>query len=374
MHTTLKTLAALAGLGLVMMGGPEARGQGGAGGAGAAGGVADYPDDFSRLPRGERDPANAALLLYKVWLDPAFQPLREPCAEQLRATDPGWRPDAALSKLLSQEQGLIAQLLRASEAPECDFGIEWSQGIGALLPHLGYLRNSARILACDARRCISERKFDDAAGRVAAIYRLSAHCANDGVLISALVSLAMATLADQQVDVLMQTTSVTVTGKEVLLEAAVKLSRPDPYGVKRGIAGERYWTCDWLRGLLTGPESQRAKVLNWIVPMVAEAGKEGVDSPSVTAAEALKKMTDDMIIGQLNLAGKYFDDVLEVWDREDAPERIKAIESRLESGDYGLVATILVPAVGRAIANDAKGRAQHEALVERLRSHIALSR
>lgn len=318
------------------------------------------------FPRGDKDPTNAALLYYKVWIDPYFKDFKEPCNEQFQSSDAAWRPSPELCKLLKDHQGFIAMVLRATQAPECDFGIEWSQGIGTILPHLGYSRSLARILGTDARRCMMEGKFDEAAERVAAIYRLAGHVAKDGVLISGLVSAAIVTLADSQVTVLMSNTSLTVNGKQMILTEAKRLQEADSFGIKSGIAGEKRWTCDWLRGYAKGPEAGKL-----IAAQITPLADPNVGEP---INDAIGKMTETEVGAELDRCEKLYADVLAMWDLPDAKERLKVIESRLESGEYGTIAKVLTPAVGKALSSDTKIHADHAALIERLEGFIALSR
>ncbi|MCC6321199.1 MAG: hypothetical protein IT438_07165 [Phycisphaerales bacterium] len=318
------------------------------------------------FPRGDLDPTNAALLYYKVWIDPVFRELKDPCGEQLNATDPNWKPDAALSKQLREHQGYIAVMLRATQAPACDFGIEWSQGIGAMLPHLGYLRGSARILACDARRCIAEGRFDDASERIAAIYRMSRHVSGDGVLISGLVSVAIAGVANNLTYGQMSGTSMTVAGKELILREARRTLQPDAFGVKHGIDGERRWTSDWLRGFAKGPKAG-AMIAAQILPLASP-------DEDATVADAIRKMTESEVGADLDKGAGFYTDVLAAWDRDDTKDRLKEIEAAMERGDYGVIAKVLCPALNKAHRSDEKARAEQDALVKKLEGHIALSR
>ncbi len=317
-------------------------------------------------PRGSGDPSNAALVYYKAWMDPAFEALSTACAEAYRAGDAAWKPDAELTKQLVGQQGLIANLLRGSQAPECDFGIEWSQGIGTLLPHLGKARGTCRILGSDARRCVAEGKLDEAAERVAACYRIARHVAHDGIMISGLVSVAMAANADSQVNALMNGTHLTVAGKELLLAEGRKLTVPDAFGMKKGIEGERRWTCDWLRSFSTGKMAGML-VADQIVPLVAREDDQ-------TLVSMIGKMDEASVNAELGLNVKYYQDVLNVWEAADALDQLIEIEAKMRRGEYGTISMVVSPAVSKGYKSDLQGRTQHAELLARLERHIALSR
>jgi hypothetical protein len=319
----------------------------------------------SQFPRGAKDPMNAALLYYKAWLDPVFDELSKPCGEASPA-DPAWKPDAAVTKLLAEHQGYIAMLLRATEAPRADFGIEWSQGIYATLPHLSKMRGSARILACDARRCLAEGKLDDAADRAAAIYRMADHIGHDGVLISALVSVAIGSLADTQAEALMNGGGLTIHGKQQVLVEVRRMARPDAFGMKEAIEGEKRWTVEWLKGVCKGPDA--GKMIAEQVMMLS-----GRDEPE-EVIEQVRKMSEAEVRADLDKTGQFYTDVLATWDRPDAADQLKPIEERLANGDYGLIGKSLVPAVSKAMSSDVKIRTRHAAVLTRLEGHAALAR
>lgn len=318
---------------------------------------------FDAHPRGAQDPKNAALLYYKLWINQPAE-LEKAAGEQLRASDPAWRPDARLTKLLEEHSGWIAQLLRATQAPEADFGMEWSQGIAMLLPHLGKMRSASRILACDARRCLAEGRHDEAAERVAAIYRMAGHAATDGVMISGLVSVAMARQAGEQVDVLMANTGLSMAGKQALLVEMRRLAGDDPFGVRAGMRGEARFTGEWLRSVCKG-ERAGAIVADEVVALIG-------DQIDAREQQAIRAMDEAALHAELDRTAEYYRDVLAIWDAADAAERLKAMETRLKEGEYGIVAKVLAPAVSKAHASDRQMQEQHAERLRRLAGYVAL--
>lgn len=313
-----------------------------------------------------KDPTNAALVYYQLWMRTDFEALKGPCGDQLQSGNALWRPDANLNKLLVEHRDAVDQLLRATRIPHADFGVEFSQGIKALLPNLGAMRASARILACDARRCIAEGDLNGACERIAAIYRMADHLSGAPVLISALVSVAVTSVANSQVQVLLTDGRMTVAGKQNLLDAARIMGKPDAFGVKRGLRAERWWSTDALRKLATGADAGR-KVVGELAPLMDVAP----DSPEGTRMAA---MNEQQIGAEFDRASAAYDQLIAAWDFPDAEVRIGQIEQAIKAGDQGLIARYLIPALSNAHRADAKARAEHAAILDRLQKHVPMVR
>lgn len=213
------------------------------------------------------DLTNAPLVYDPLWIRQEFESLTRPCGEQLQEANPLWRPDATLTRLLVDNRDAVEQLLRATRIPHDDFGIEFSQAIEALLLNLGAMRPSARILACDARRLMTEGDLDGACERIAAIDRLADHLGGAPVLISTLVCVAVISLANSQVGNPLTDGCMTVAGRQNPLNAARIMTKPDAFGLRRGVRAERWWCTDSLRKQATGPDAGR-KVLDQLIPIM----------------------------------------------------------------------------------------------------------
>ncbi len=89
-------------------------------------------------PTVQPDPTNAALVYSRAW-----QLLPDDLAKrEINLDDPTWVPNTELAQLLVARQSFIQCTLRAAAIENADWGIEYSQGLNALLPHLGKLRQT----------------------------------------------------------------------------------------------------------------------------------------------------------------------------------------------------------------------------------------
>lgn len=312
------------------------------------------------------DPTNAALVYYQVWMRSDYNALKDPCGEQFQGSNALWRPDAGLTNLLVEHRDAIDQLLRATRIPQADFGVEFSQGIKALLPNLGAMRACARILACDARRLMAAGDLDGACERIAAIYRMADHLSGAPVLISALVSVAVTSVGNSQVQVLLTDGRMTVAGKENLLQAVRIMSKPDAFGVKRGVRAERWWSTDALRKQATGPDAGR-KIVDELIPLMNL-------SPDSDEAKRLAGMTEQELSIEFDRAAAAYDLLIAAWDLPDAQARIGEIEKAIKAGEHGVMACHLIPTLSNAHRADIKARTEHAAVLERLEKHVPLVR
>ena len=89
-----------------------------------------------------------------------------------------------------QEAGLKL-LLEAASREECDFQVDFSQGLEAPMPHLAKLRTAARVLGFAAIVAAADGDPDAAAEYSWAIFRIGNHLANESYAISRLVRCAI---------------------------------------------------------------------------------------------------------------------------------------------------------------------------------------
>ena len=143
-------------------------------------------------------------------------------------------PNSALTdevkELLSKHRSEVNILIKASKMERCDFEVDYDEGFNAILPHLSPLRNSARILALDAQRAMSEGKPDEAAERLAAIFSMARHVCSDKLLISSLVGIAIESLAETNLQSMND--RLTQEGRADVLAALDKYDTVDPFGVR----------------------------------------------------------------------------------------------------------------------------------------------
>ena len=99
---------------------------------------------------------------------------------------------------LQQNADAITKLDEAATIESCRFPIDLTQGIGTLLPHLGSVRNSARIRVLQSALNESRGDSDAAASSCLKIFALTNAIKNEPILISALVNQSMQKIAHEE--------------------------------------------------------------------------------------------------------------------------------------------------------------------------------
>lgn len=299
------------------------------------------------------DGRNAALYYWRAFytLDRDFQ--RESANLLPAERAPDWAPDAGTVAKLKDSGAFIRELLVATRIDRCDFGIAYEEGFMALLPHLGLMRSSGRILVLDARRLIAEGDIDAAAERLAGIVRMGVHLRNDNVLISALVSIAMTTLAAGEAENLAASGKLTAAARDTILAALQPLNQADGFGVKRCIEMEKNITVDFLRERLTGPDAGKKLLQFELLEVEPEVKKE------------LSELDETAVRADLDRLGDLYKELLGAWDDTDYKAQFRRLHERLEKGEFGVLAKVLVPAMSKAKESDLK-------IADRLREVIRL--
>lgn len=249
-----------------------------------------------------------------------------------------------LSKL-EQAQGVIAIAMRASKVEACTWEIDYDQGVAALLPHLGPMRNLARLLAADLRRCVVEGDVEGAVARLESIHGFARHCRGDGVLISSLVSCAISRLAMSHTSQMLARVELT-PDQQSRLVAALDAYGDDPFGVRRAVGNEGVWLTAWLA------QEVRAGRLGEQLDMLFLA----TDDSDTAHLEDIRRMSDRSLVEDLRRCRAYYEDALRVWDERDAVARLEVIQSMASEGRYGAFARVLASALTKSHEADDRGR------------------
>ncbi len=99
----------------------------------------------------------------------------------------------------------IKQFVDAGEAPHCDWGIDYSEGLATLAPPYASLRNMARIALVQAKIAAESTDYKWALDLCLSVHKAGAHICNAELLISHLVGISLNGTANQCiVDILPQ--------------------------------------------------------------------------------------------------------------------------------------------------------------------------
>lgn len=253
--------------------------------------------------------------------------------------------DEESRKKLAEHKAFFQKLIDATKMSECDWGIQYQDGFGALLPQLGTLRKYARLLGLDARRCITERDFKGAAERYAAIYRMSVHASRGQFLICSLVGEAIQALACNQVQAMLDAGNLTPEAARDVLNAARGLVSDDTHNYLGSLRMEEFMAVDWVKEHYTGPDAG-ARLVDDLTDF------EGSDE---TPYESVRKMDGATLSREVERTREYYTKVREAWNDANSSEKLKVLSADVEAGKFGKV-TIAIGAFEKCHRSMLKGK------------------
>lgn len=136
--------------------------------------------------------ANAAM---KYWQAFAQMPVLDKDQEKLLADWDRVPLDEAALKLINASAKSRQYLLRGSKLKDCDWSLDYEDGMGLLLPYLAKSRDLARLAALHARYEFSQGHAEAGLEDAAAILALGRQAGNEPIMICILVRYAIETIA-----------------------------------------------------------------------------------------------------------------------------------------------------------------------------------
>lgn len=365
-HGTTKLLAIVGIAGSVLMGPSSAC-------LAAAAPAALQPAGL-KLPPELKDPSNAALRHYRAWGVTTTETLKAfgELWEAEKELTPGWKPSEKLVANLTALNDYVNLAFRAAQLRTADWGIEYSDGWQAILPHLGKLREEARVLEMQARVLLATGTGEKRARGVrmlAGLFRLPMHLTGDQTLISVLVAEAIASRA-AEVALALTEHGVLSAPEQAQIAAAIReLGDPakpgaDLFGLSRCIKMEQ-----WMAASLfdrSGPDAgkQAAEVARQFQAMADPKGAADADK----LIGEIAKLDEAGLKADLEKHRAFYAAVTAIMaaGAPDAAAQVKALELRVAKGEFGLTLQATVPQFSRCVESDAKVRGKLADLLKRL--------
>lgn len=319
---------------------------------------------------GLNDPTNAALLHVRAWSMVRSEQLTQfnkLWTEQGEVPPgPGWKPSADLVSAVNELAPYIEASLRAAAVPQADWGVEYSLGYNALLPHLGQLRTEARVLLANARIRLAYAKpenRDQGVESLAAIFRIANHIRNDRTLISSLVGRALVGVAAESTIKLIDGGLITKADAPILLEAARSIPAEDPFNMLGALVGERPFAA--FAFIQSGPDAGRKGLEHY---QRAFGIDPETDPQMKAAAAAIRAMDEAALAADVARRVEFFEQSAAIFREQpaDGAERLQALADRASKGDFGSTLQLTVPSFVRPFSADAAGRALLRSVIEKL--------
>jgi hypothetical protein len=139
-------------------------------------------------------PDNAAILYFRACL---LYQANEEMEQALSDLHKGrTEPNDQIKEHVEKNRYVINLLLDASEVKNCDWGLDYSEGMAVQLPPLNVLRKLGRLVVADARILAQEGDYEVSLSRCLSVRKMGRHV-SEPLLIHYLVGVALGDLANK---------------------------------------------------------------------------------------------------------------------------------------------------------------------------------
>lgn len=286
------------------------------------------------------NPTNAALLYQRAWatISTDDEKFLGDAASKL---EKGAAPADEFADRLKNAQGYIGILTNASRLPGADWGVEYDKGFTALIPHLGQLRRSARIVIADSRRLFDAGQTQDGVERLATVLRMSRHT-GDGLLIASLVGVALSRSALEEIDAAIASNRIDAAGARTLLDALKPLTGEDPFAFRKALEGEAWVVVGSMREKYADKGKDAGRVF------IETMGNFGGIKPESELWKTIAALDADAIAKDLENASRYYAVVIDSWSMPDAQTRLREAHDDMDKGKYGMLLKVVTAFFSKA--------------------------
>jgi len=142
-----------------------------------------------------------------------------------------------IREFVKENRIAINTVLDATEVKNCDWGIDFSQGVATLMPPLSNLKKLAHLVTTDAKILAADGDYEAALSRCMSLYRMARHI-NDRVYISYLMGIAINGLTNGCVTQIMSEMPQDMQSLTRLKSQLIEIDSR-PFSVKPALWGER---------------------------------------------------------------------------------------------------------------------------------------
>lgn len=231
---------------------------------------------------------------------------------------PNWDlPEGRTRRVLKDCRPLIDELIRASRIEEADWGIDPDDPF-VTLPHLLELRSSARLLAADARVRMVLGETDEAAERIAALFRMSLQLRSDRAGVSVSSAIEIFEAAALMAELFLDRARPTHEELRTIREAFEALPDDDPFEILNAIKVDR--------------RRARGSIVLWGQVSEADVRRPPVIDELIRLAETFA------VVVQFDRLDVMYQSVIDAWQSDDPSGSLDKIEEEIKAGFYGPLA------------------------------------
>jgi hypothetical protein len=240
------------------------------------------------IPAAAQVPSDNAALQY--WQAFAQMPALDKPQEKLLEDWNKVPLDAAAQKLIAASRQSLMFLRRAAKLPNCDWGLDYNDGISLMLPHIAKAKTLALLAALDARNEFEQGHWGAGREDATAIMTLARHVGRDPILICAVVRYRIEGYAIDLIAPYLPELKANLSKAAAAYEAL-----PAAATLPQGVIAEKKYMAEWLVGKLRETEQRRPGSWRdlWKGVLDETVIPEGVKR--VGSFERAVKMTEDLL-------------------------------------------------------------------------------
>jgi hypothetical protein len=254
----------------------------------------------------------------------------------------------------------VREFLRGAALPNCDFQRHTEDGWKMLLPELAMVRDMTRMVRVDARAKLIAGDAHAASDRTLAMYHAAGHVAREDVFIASLVAVAIARSANDEVKALAASGKLADDDRARLLAAIHQLREGDGLHMTAALEGERRLGTVWFKNEFKG-EGAPARFVKELIAI----NQESPDEKRIT--DQVAAMKPEEFQASITRMQEFYDKLLEAWSAPDPKAALAPLDASLKNGDYGPVARLIAPSVGRVADARERAHADLDAAAETLK-------
>lgn len=285
-----------------------------------------------------------------TWYQRAIDQFNQLSQEQRQLLADGWDygnepPPPEIRAAMVNAQGILQMFQRGAVQEYCDFHLDRSQGFDLVMPQLNWLRSLVKTANNDALLRLYDGDSAGAADRLAAIYRMSAHPSDDGIIISSLVGQAIFSLADRSAQFALDRGALSADDSATLLNAVNGLGGNDPFRFVEATASEQEIAVATFESKWDSDEERQH---------LLEVFATG-DGPRDMALAALDKEGFAQAVDQYDKVMDRMVEAMALPDPEGAKAAVAEIQAEIEAGEHGPLAAVYMPAMSKVVEQKLKG-------------------
>lgn len=246
-------------------------------------------------------------------------------------------PAPELRGALQRAEPVLALVQRGAAQQYSDFGLDLSQGIGLMLPHLGQLRQCTKMMATAAYVKMHDGDGMGAARELGSLYNLGQHMSDDRIIISSLVGQAIFMHSDRAVQDGIDRGTFDAAASAELYKAIERFDVKDPFGYVEDMFGEQELMISTLEQYFNIPDLTKDTVQKLV----------GESTHAEAAFEEIKQEGLDSAIEKIDAVMNEVTEIFMIDDESEANKRITEFELKVEAGEFGAMALLLMPAYSK---------------------------